>query len=121
MIGREPRDTVRWARNPRGVAARPGRIGPARLKITTARLISGAVREEGSGTVEITIGVQKVAREIIIETNASSDEVVTQVKDALDNGTVLELVDAKGRRILVPSASIGFVELGSEEQRKVGF
>jgi hypothetical protein len=71
--------------------------------------------------VEITIGVQNLAREIVVETDATADDVAARVSAALKDGTVLELTDAKGRRVLVPAATIGYVELGSEEQRKVGF
>ncbi|KQU00149.1 MULTISPECIES: DUF3107 domain-containing protein [Sanguibacter] len=71
--------------------------------------------------MEITIGVQNLAREIVVETDATADDVAARVSAALKDGTVLELTDAKGRRVLVPAATIGYVELGSEEQRKVGF
>jgi hypothetical protein len=71
--------------------------------------------------VEITIGVQNLAREIVVETDATADDVAARVSAALKDGSVLELTDAKGRRVLVPAATIGYVELGSEEQRKVGF
>ncbi|ACZ22670.1 hypothetical protein Sked_27680 [Sanguibacter keddieii DSM 10542] len=71
--------------------------------------------------MEITIGVQNLAREIVVETDATADDVAARVSAALKDGSVLELTDAKGRRVLVPAATIGYVELGSEEQRKVGF
>ena len=71
--------------------------------------------------MDITIGVQNQAREINLESDATSDEVTKLVTAALSGGSVLELVDTKGRRVLVPSAAIGYVEIGTEEQRKVGF
>lgn len=71
--------------------------------------------------MEITIGVQNLAREIVVETDETADDVAARVSAALKDGSVLELTDAKGRRVLVPAATIGYVELGSEEQRKVGF
>jgi hypothetical protein len=70
--------------------------------------------------VEIRIGVQNVAREIAFETTQSSDEILAAVKAALDSD-VLELVDDKGGRILVPSASIGYVTTGAERKTGVGF
>jgi hypothetical protein len=70
--------------------------------------------------VEIRIGVQNVAREIAFETTQSTDEVLAAVKAALDSD-VLELVDDKGGRILVPSASIGYVTTGAERKTGVGF
>ncbi len=71
--------------------------------------------------VEITIGVQNLTREIVVETDASAEEVAAAVAKALDGGTVLDLTDHRGRRVLVPTATIGYVEIGAEEQRRVGF
>jgi hypothetical protein len=70
--------------------------------------------------VEIRIGVQNVAREIAFETAQSTDEILAAVKAALDSD-VLELVDDKGGRIIVPSASIGYVTTGAERRSGVGF
>lgn len=71
--------------------------------------------------VEITIGVQNLTREIVVETDASAEEVAAAVAKALDGGTVLDLTDHRGRRVIVPTATIGYVEIGAEEQRRVGF
>ncbi|PFG33863.1 DUF3107 domain-containing protein [Sanguibacter antarcticus] len=71
--------------------------------------------------MEITIGVQNLARELTIETDATAEEISKAVTDALNGKPVLELTDSRGRKILVPSATIGYVEIGAEEQRKVGF
>jgi hypothetical protein len=70
--------------------------------------------------VEIRIGVQNVAREIAFETAQSTEEILAAVKTALDSD-VLELVDDKGGRIIVPSASIGYVTTGAERRGGVGF
>ena len=70
--------------------------------------------------MEIRIGVQNVAREIAFETTQSTDEILAAVKSALDSD-VLELVDDKGGRIIVPSASIGYVTTGAERRTGVGF
>ncbi|HCX85862.1 MAG TPA: DUF3107 domain-containing protein [Micrococcales bacterium] len=70
--------------------------------------------------MEITIGIRQVARELTFETNLTGDEVAAAVEKAL-SGSVLDLVDARGRRVIVPSEAIGYVEIGAEEQRRVGF
>jgi hypothetical protein len=70
--------------------------------------------------VDVTIGVQNLPREVVVETDASADAVATAVKKALAGGT-LELTDSRGRLVIVPGAAIGYVEIGSEAQRKVGF
>lgn len=76
--------------------------------------------DEGVG-VEITIGVQHVARELVLETDLTADEVATAVSDALRKEDPLVLNDSRGRRVLVPHTAIAYVELGGDEARKVGF
>ncbi|MGO1317894.1 MAG: DUF3107 domain-containing protein [Cellulomonadaceae bacterium] len=71
--------------------------------------------------MEITIGVQHLPRELVLETDESADSVAKSVAKALTDGSILELTDTKGRRVLVPVRSLGYIELGSEEQRRVGF
>ncbi|MBL0884804.1 DUF3107 domain-containing protein [Myceligenerans indicum] len=70
--------------------------------------------------MEVTIGVQHLPREVVVETEEAADAVATAVRKALPDG-VLELTDARGRRVVVPARHIGYVEIGTEEQRKVGF
>ena len=71
--------------------------------------------------MDITIGVQHLARELVVESDQTSEEVATAVHAALDGKPFLELRDTRGRRLIVPTRSIGYVEIGSEETRRVGF
>ena len=71
--------------------------------------------------MEVTIGVQNLPRELAVETNLTADEVSATLKKALADGGVLELTDTRGRRIIVPTSTIGYVEVGPEETRRVGF
>jgi len=72
--------------------------------------------------VEVKIGVQYAARELVLESSQSPDEVTKAVSDALkaDLG-VLSLVDEKGRRVLVPADKLAYVEIAESESRRVGF
>ena len=70
--------------------------------------------------MEVRIGVQNVAREITFETKLTIDELVAAVKASRD-ADVLELTDDKGGRIIVPSASLGYVTTGAERRTGVGF
>lgn len=70
--------------------------------------------------MEVRIGVQQVSREIVIETAMAADEVAEAVAAAVA-GSMLDLTDRKGRRVLVPSASLGYVEVGAESKTRVGF
>ncbi|MEU6999410.1 DUF3107 domain-containing protein [Nonomuraea sp. NPDC046570] len=72
--------------------------------------------------MEIKIGVRSVHRELIVETDLSAEQVEEEIRNALavDRG-VFSVTDTKGRRVLVPVSSLGFVEIGEDEARPVGF
>ncbi len=70
--------------------------------------------------MEIRIGIQNVSRELIIETGKSSDDVAAMVTKALSGGT-LDVTDNKGRRLIVPAAFLGYIDIGEESKRRVGF
>ena len=69
----------------------------------------------------IRIAVTNVASEISFDSNQSSKEIKSAVDAAIANGATLSLVDVKGREFLVPAANIGFIEIGEQAERRVGF
>jgi len=72
--------------------------------------------------VEIRIGIVNTGRELSFDTSASADEVRQQVTSALEqNASHLSFSDAKGSSYIVPTANLAYVELGTEESRRVGF
>lgn len=72
--------------------------------------------------MEVKIGVQNVARELSIETDQSAEEVTAAVRSALgEGGSVLALTDSRGREVLVPTAALGYVQVGDSEKGRVGF
>lgn len=71
--------------------------------------------------MEITIGVQNVARELVVESDQTSEKVAKEVLKALEVGAPIELTDTRGRRVVVPAAAVGYIEIGGDEARKVGF
>lgn len=71
--------------------------------------------------MEIKIGIQNIGREIVLESEQGVDEIAAQVSEALAKGTELRLKDEKGRVIIVPGNALGYVELGGEKARSVGF
>jgi hypothetical protein len=71
--------------------------------------------------VEVKIGVRDIARDIVLESTQSPDAVVTAVEQAVSSGALLKLTDDKGRLVVVPGGLIGYVEIGAEESRRVGF
>ena len=71
--------------------------------------------------MEVKIGIQNVAREVVFESSEDAEAIATAVSEALASGGQLSLTDDKGRRVIVPAAVLGYVEMGPEEQRRVGF
>lgn len=71
--------------------------------------------------MQVKIGIQNVARELVFDTEDTSTDVKNKVADALKDGGVLQLTDDKGTSIIVPAAQIGYVEVGAESKRRVGF
>lgn len=72
--------------------------------------------------MEIRIGIANTARELAFESKQAPDEVEKAVSDALGSDSpFLRLTDDKGKVIIVPTAALSYVEIGSEEQRRVGF
>jgi hypothetical protein len=72
--------------------------------------------------VEIRIGIVNTGRELSFDTSTSADEVREQVTSALEqNASHLTFNDAKGSSYIVPTANLAYIELGSEESRRVGF
>jgi hypothetical protein len=72
--------------------------------------------------MEVKIGVQNVNRELTLDTDQEGDEIEAAVAKAVSEGTsVITLTDVKGRRVLVPTASVAYIELGSPTVGQVGF
>lgn len=72
--------------------------------------------------MEIKIGIQHVSRELVLEVTQSSADVEQAVDEAIrDQSGVFRLTDEHGRRVLIPAAKIGYVDIGEENGRRVGF
>jgi len=71
--------------------------------------------------VEVKIGVQYAAREIVLESGQSPDEVEKLITAAIKDGGLLILADERGRRVLVPVEKLAYVEIGESLERRVGF
>lgn len=72
-------------------------------------------------TIEIKIGVENSPRELAVEVELTSDEILEAIETATTNGTSFAVQDPKGRYIVVPGAKITYVEVGEPATRKVGF
>lgn len=72
--------------------------------------------------MEIKIGIQETPRELVVSSSQTPDEVDALISDALgsDDG-LLRLTDDKGRKYIVPSERIAYIEIAPSDVRKVGF
>lgn len=71
--------------------------------------------------MEVKIGVQYAAREIVLESGQTPDEVQKLITASLKDGGLLILADERGRRVLVPVEKLAYVEIGEASERRVGF
>jgi len=72
--------------------------------------------------VDIRIGIANTARELSFESAQTTAEVEKVVETALSSDAkFLSLTDDKGKVYVVPTAALGYVEIGGGESRRVGF
>ncbi len=77
--------------------------------------------KEGA-TVEVKIGITDSPRELVFNSAQTPGEVEELVAAALREGSgLLALSDEKGRRFLIHTAKIAYVEIGAADGRRVGF
>ena len=72
--------------------------------------------------MDVKIGVTDTGRELTVSSGSTPDEIEALISEALKipDGTLV-LVDDKGRRVIVPSAKIAYVEIAPADGRRVGF
>jgi hypothetical protein len=72
--------------------------------------------------MDIRIGIANSPRELNFESSQTPAEIEKIVADGLaGGGTHITLADNKGKVYVVPVAGLAYVEIGSEESRRVGF
>ena len=71
--------------------------------------------------MEIKIGVRHIARESLLRPPNPKDVITEKVAKAIEDGSLLQITDDKGNTTLISGAQIGYVELGSDAKRHVGF
>lgn len=82
----------------------------------------GAAGTDEEWYVEVKIGIQHAGRELVLESAQTPEQVEQMVSDAIgDTDGVLQLVDEKGRRVMVPAGKLAYVEIAEQQSRRVGF
>ena len=72
--------------------------------------------------MEVKIGIAESARELLVSSDQSPEEVAKLVDEAITSeGGLLRLTDDRGRKFVIRGERIAYVEIAPEEARKVGF
>ncbi|MCU1406942.1 MAG: hypothetical protein JWQ43_3245 [Glaciihabitans sp.] len=72
--------------------------------------------------MDIRIGIANSPREINFETSQSAADIEKVIADALEaDSKFIKLSDDKGKVYIVPVVSFSYIEVGSEQSRRVGF
>jgi hypothetical protein len=72
--------------------------------------------------VDISIGIANSPRELSFESEQTAAEIQQVVTTALEAGAkFFSLTDSKGRVFVVPTATVTYVEVGTDVSRRVGF
>lgn len=72
--------------------------------------------------MEVKIGVQNASRELVIDTDVTGEEIEATVSKAIGGeDALIVLTDAKGRKVMVPTDKVAYIELGSPTTSQVGF
>lgn len=72
--------------------------------------------------MDIRIGIANSPREISFESSQTSAQVEEVIAAALNSDAkFVKLSDDKGKVYIVPVASLAYLEVGSEESRRIGF
>jgi Protein of unknown function (DUF3107) len=73
-------------------------------------------------TVEVKIGITDSPRELVFSSTQTPGEVEDLISAALREGSgLVSLSDDKGRRFLIQTTKIAYVEIGAADARRVGF
>jgi hypothetical protein len=71
--------------------------------------------------VQVRITISNVTSDLNFESALGAEQIQSAVNAALKSGDALVLEDIRGRVMMVPADKIGFVEIGEQTDRRVGF
>lgn len=74
--------------------------------------------------MEVKIGIQSIPRELIVDVDATEEEVERDLAKALgatDGNAIFALTPQRGGRVLIVADKIAFVEFSSDQSRGMGF
>ena len=78
-------------------------------------------KSDSAKKVQVRITVANVSSDLTFESALAAADIQSAVNAALKSGEALSLEDIRGRVVMVPADKIGFVEIGEQTDRRVGF
>lgn len=78
-------------------------------------------KSDSAKKIQVRISIANVNSDLNFESALGSSEIQSAVNAALKSGDALTLEDIRGRVVIVPADKIGFVEIGEQTDRRVGF
>ena len=72
--------------------------------------------------MEVKVGISESPREVVFNSPQRPEEIEELIRAAVEKGSELvSLSDERGRRFLIQTAKIAYVEIGAADVRRVGF
>ncbi|APT93073.1 ATP-binding protein [Corynebacterium phocae] len=71
--------------------------------------------------MDIRIGFADTARELVVRSNGTQEELTAKINEALGGNAVVELADDKGKKYIIRTDRIVYVEIGPSKPHAVGF
>lgn len=71
--------------------------------------------------MDIKFGFADTARELVISVDGEQEELAQKIDAALGENSVLELQDEKGRKYIIRTERVIYVEIGATKPHAVGF
>ena len=78
-------------------------------------------KSDSANKVQVRITIANVTSDLNFESALGAEQIQSAVNAALKSGDALVLEDIRGRVMMVPADKIGFVEIGEQTDRRVGF
>ena len=71
--------------------------------------------------MKLTFNFRSGVGPLTLDLPGKEEDVLAQVKKAIEDGSVLDLTDTKGDRVIIPATVIAYVMVPTTAAHKVGF
>jgi hypothetical protein len=78
-------------------------------------------KSDSAKKVQVRISIINVSSDLNFESELGAADIQSAVNSALKSGDALTLEDIRGRVVMVPADKIGYVEIGEQTDRRIGF